>query len=385
MTSRQSSARLPLDLPAENRRSAPRIGVTYRVSLRYGARELICHTSDISLTGTFVETREEIAPGTPVHLSFAVGQTSGDATVEVEGRVARWVSPAVAGEAGCIPGCGVEFTRFIWGADGLRNALDQLLAGCRSPRDAGRRRSARVAVGLPIYWGDTGKPTQTGFLTNLSTSGGFFIETGTSVPVGTRLHLWFELPVRGEIHSVRAVASVARVTAGKANGEASGMGVQFERSSIDWGTLQDFLDGRISRVVAQAPPPQGSRPRPVRPAGPATAAAPAPKPAPPTARHEREEQVNSVALDRLFVEAVAECEEEERRKRLPGGPPMDEELRPDDTPAASDATWAISRLARLSAPTHVDWPQVGRLTLKVSGILVALLLASFMTLILLHV
>jgi Tfp pilus assembly protein PilZ len=380
MSAPQTSVRPPPEIPAADRRSAPRVGVAYRVCLRCGSRELICHTSDVSLTGTFLETRDELAPGTPVHLSFAVGQVNAEGQVEVEGRVARWVSPASAAETGGIPGLGIEFTRFIWGAGTLRHALDQLLAGCRSAHFAGRRRSARVAVGLPICWGNTCKPTLAGFLTNLSASGAYFIESCMRVPVGTHLHLWFELPVHGEVQAVRAVAIVVRVTDASTDGEASGMGVQFEQSSIDRAVLQDFLDRRLSNGVAQAPPPPpGPWPRPARPA---PAAAPAPISTPETARHGQQEEVRAATLERLFVEAVAVCEDEERRKRPPGGPPVDEDARPGDAPPASDATGVVSLKARSPASTSVDWPRVGRLALKVSGFMAALLLGTCATLIL---
>ncbi len=361
----QSSSRQLLDVPDENRRSAPRASVSYKISLRHGSRRLVGYTTNMSSTGAFVETREEVTPGTPVHLSFTVGEGTAEDAVEVEGRVVRWVSPERAGETGGIPGLGIEFTRFIWGPETLRNAIDQLLAGCRSGRNSSRRCAARVAVGLPIYWGQPDKPAQQGFLTNLSTSGAFFIQTSSNAPEGARLDLWFELPVRGEIRVVRAAASVARVTEGKAGGEASGMGVHFEQSSIDRATLQDFLDGRRSDVAAPAPPPPRQWPRAVRPAGPAPFAAPPPAPTPPTAGHE---EVHPAALDRLFIAAIADEEEAERRKRPSVAHPMQEGLLKDEiTPD----------------PTTVEWLKVGRLTVKAFGMMLGLLLGTFVSLILL--
>lgn len=93
-------------------------------------------------------------------------------------------------------------------------------------------------------------------------------------------------------------------------------------------------------------------------------------------------QAPPAALDRLFVEALAECEEEERRKQLPIGPPVHEGLRQDDAPPASDATWVLSRAAGPPAPTTVDWLHAGRLTLKALGMMIVLLLGTFATLIL---
>ncbi len=368
MLTLQSSAHPPLDLPAENRRSAPRVGVSYRISLRHGSRALAGYTADISLTGVFVETREEVAPGTPVHLSFTVGPMTAEESVEVEGRVARWVSPERARETGGIPGLGIEFTRFIWGAGPLRLALDELLAGCCKERNSGRRRAARVAVGLPIYWGQTDKPTHEGFLTNLSTSGAYFIQTGSTAPEGALLNLWLELPVHGEIRVARAVASVVRITQGEAGGEASGMGVHFEQSSIDRAVLQNFLDGRLSGAVVQTPPPPRPWPPPAHSADPAPAAALASVSTLPTAGLARHEEVHPSPLDQLFVEAIAEEEEAERRKRPSCGPSANEGLRQDDTPPA---------------PKAIQWFLVGRVTMRAVGMMSAVLLGTFVMLILL--
>ena len=421
MSDPTAAPQLPLDTPTADRRTAPRVRVTYRVTLRCGSRELVGHTADVSLRGAFVETLEDLAPGTSVHVALSVGRGTAEEAVQVDGRVARRVAPADAAARGGIPGLGIEFTRFLWGQDALRHALAQLLSDQRAGGAAGRRLGARVAVGLPIYWGHAGKPNQAGFLTNLSSSGAFFIESRATVPEGARLHLWFELPVRGEVHVVRAVAIVARVAEreGDDDEQVGGMGIHFEQSTVDSAVLQDFLDERLTDGLeppgpralpsppaayqplraAASPHPSTARPAPDRrapaPLRPRTApvrpAPPSPPlerpPIPPSTRraaavattHLRHEDVFPTALDQLFAEALAEWEEAERRKLPPLGPPVHEGLRQGDV-ASLDATQMLL-LAQLTTPA-VDWLRLVRLALKASGVMIALLLAIFITLLL---
>ncbi|MDX1630958.1 MAG: PilZ domain-containing protein [Thermoanaerobaculia bacterium] len=231
------------------RRFTPRVRVTYRVEMKSGTRRIIGHTTDVSNWGLFVETREMLEVGSKVRLSFAVGASAHD-LVEAHGRVARRVRPEETATTGQRPGLGIEIHRFLWGHDRFLEAYERLLTEARgsagSSLDKNRRRSQRAEVGLPIYWGDgSGKVDRAGFITNLSKSGAFFVEA-PPLPSGTRLHLWFEVPLGGTPKRVEAVATVMRIVGGPDAGDGPrGMGVRLETSTLDSEILEEFLDDRL--------------------------------------------------------------------------------------------------------------------------------------------
>lgn len=234
-----------------DRRLHPRARVTYRVELKSGTRQLVGHTTDVSRWGLFVETREMLEVGSKVRLSFAVGPSAHD-LVEAHGRVARRVRPEEMATTGQAPGLGIEVHRFLWGHDRFIEAYERLSTELRrSPGSSlakRRRASDRADVGLPIYWGaGDGNAERSGFITNLSKSGAFFVEA-PPLPSGTKIHFWFEVPLGGKPKRVEAEATVMRIVGSSDPDDGNsprGMGVRLETSTLDSRILEEFLDDRL--------------------------------------------------------------------------------------------------------------------------------------------
>lgn len=237
--------------PPVERRFSPRIRVTYRVELKSGAERIVGHTTDVSGWGLFVETRQMLDLGSKVRMSFAVGGSAHD-IVEAHGTVARRVTPEEGARSVHSPGLGIAIDRFLWGQDRFFAAYNRLLEGSdlsAGPRLVkGHRRTRRADVGLPMYWGDgTGGVDRAGFITNLSKSGAFFLEAPPVQP-GSRLQLWFEVPLGGTTRRVQAIATVVRVVGDDSSDGSSGprgMGVRLETSTLDAKILEKFLDDRL--------------------------------------------------------------------------------------------------------------------------------------------
>lgn len=234
-----------------DRRLHPRARVTYRVELKSGTRQIVGHTTDVSMWGLFVETRDMLEVGSKVRLSFAVGASAHD-LVEAHGRVARRVRPEEMATTGQAPGLGIEIHRFLWGHDRFVEAYERVSSESRrspgSPLAKRRRGSDRADVGLPIYWGaGDGDAERSGFITNLSKSGAFFVEA-PPLPSGTRIHLWFEVPLGGEPKRVEAEATVMRIVGSSDPDDGNGprgMGIRLETSTLDSRILEEFLDDRL--------------------------------------------------------------------------------------------------------------------------------------------
>jgi len=311
----------------EEQRVSPRFRVTYRVEAKCGSRTLAGHTTDVNAWGLFLETREMLEPGSRVRLSFAVGASAHD-LVEAHGRVVRRVTPDAMARTGETPGLGIEIDRYLWGQDRFAAAYEGFLTDKRVTgltAIARRRRStAGVPVGLPIYWGDgSGAPDRAGFMTNLSKSGAFFVE-GPPVPPGSRLQLWFEVPLDGRVERVRAVATVVRMVHGSTTdpgGAPSGMGIRLETSTLDSRILEEFLDDRL----------QGGESR---------------------AAERRYRGRFSSDIDKLVLEALAELDREE-----PSAVSV-----PDDRATGAAGRYRLVEIER--SRRAVDWARVASMTFR---------------------
>ena len=323
--------------PSSERRSAPRVRVTYRVELKSGTRRLVGHTSDVGAWGMFVETREELEPGSKVRLSLAVGASAHD-LVEAHGVVVRRVRPEDTARTGEPPGLGIEIERFLWGRRRFLEAYDRLLeqsmASRRGLRLVHGRCTKRASVGIPIYWGEgDGAVDRAGFITNLSKSGAFFVEA-PPVPPGTRLHLWFEVPIAGAPRRVKAIATVVRVVGddGVEQDGVRGMGVRLETSTLDAKILEDFLDDRLEDPERRA----GVR---------------------------RHREAYSTDIDGLFLEALEELDAQPRADEAHGRLDEAKGLRRGER---------RYRLVEMEPETRlVDWSAVGSLAFK-AGVVMAL-------------
>lgn len=305
--------------------------MAWRVQLRYGAEELLAHSSDVSASGMFLETRSPLPIGALLHLSFAVGGGSRREVVEAEAVVVRRVSPEEARQRGLLSGVGVAFSRILWGAEELDQAVRAL---ARSNADQARRATPPLAVGIPVHWGqDPRVRRHAGFLSNLSSGGAFFVEAEELLTRGSRLFLWFEVPVEGEPRIVRAAARVVRVAGEKASAPAQprGMGITLEDSPVDQRALSSFLDGRLSTV----------------------------------ARQEAAERTHPTRIEELFLAAMAECETEA-----------------SGAVGVEQRETARSGGDRRAASIAVDWARVGSTAFALTAFMTVALLCLFVGLLL---
>jgi uncharacterized protein (TIGR02266 family) len=119
------------------------------------------------------------------------------------------------------------------------------------PRTSTRRRSARIAFSVPVRFDVEGGWTgMWGCSSNLST-GGIFVRTLTSPPVGSNVRVTFTLPTQERLTIEGVVAW--RVEPREGSGQAPGFGVQFpdpmpaaERATLDAGYR------RLLALTAQA-------------------------------------------------------------------------------------------------------------------------------------
>lgn len=349
-----------------DRRAATRVRVTYRMVVRSAGEETTAFTTDVSVSGAFLETTRPLEVGAVAQLSFTVTQRNERHPVEAEGVVVRRLSVEEARQTGGLPGVGVAFTRFLWGGEAFAAALAGLLQEETALPAATRRRQRRAAVGLPIWWGHEGR-RQAGVLTNLSAAGAFFIETEATVTAGAALNLWFEVPVDGRARPVKATARVTRVVSGRdpvTQAATSGMAVALEVSPFDHRTLAAFLDRRLNR------------PAPVL---------------------RRLEATHPTRLDGLFAAAVAEWEEkgleavgataEAVRDGSPdagrGASTDGSDCSPTGAPPAPRGPRRTAAAPPLSSSppaergADVCWARVAAAALKGSGLMVLALLAAF--------
>jgi len=240
-------------LPEADPRDAVRVPITLRVRLAWDEDECLAYTTNLSVVGLFAETRNDIPVDTEIRVEFDLVEAGGLGRVYADGVVARHIDVAEAEARQLVPGVGIRFDEFVVG----KFDLIRFLTPSKKPEPAAepaekpapepdeRRIATRVATGLPVTWGRADPPDQSGQLANLSTSGAFSIQTEQPCAVGEKIYLMFELPRpdRRGTKRVRAIAHVVRVV--DPGGERpSGMGVQFESSSVDVETIRAFVEGR---------------------------------------------------------------------------------------------------------------------------------------------
>lgn len=227
----------------DDRRACERWRFTLRLTVSWGNQSFSAYTSDISMSGVFVETNRCLPVGTAVRLDFKLVSGEDTLPVSVDGAVARRVFAQRKEVSAPLLGIGVQFKEFHVG-EGL---LRKVLAGLRvsAPHKDERRGSARIPASLPVSWGRSEACDQGGRLADLSVDGAFIIHTPASHKPGTRLYLKFEVLHQGSLREVKAVATVVRNVA--ADAAAGGMAVIFELSTIDVDYLHAFIARRLPK------------------------------------------------------------------------------------------------------------------------------------------
>lgn len=221
-----------------DQRKARRLRYGLHLDLSWPGGSTEAYTTNISLVGAFVETRQMLSPGTGVRLTFQTITRGMAANVVAEGRVVRRISFDELDSTRPHPGLAVQFQRFESGKQALAGVLEALRLAQKYSRKSERRVEPRAPVGLPVFWGPHSRPTQSGIMTNFSGSGCFLVHTEMPGDRGSQIYLHFQLPVEGEVMEVRAVATVIRVVE---DSGSCGMGVAFELSTVDVSLIQRFM------------------------------------------------------------------------------------------------------------------------------------------------
>ena len=243
-----------------------RLSLTVRVRVVWDSGEITGYSTDVSSSGLFVETVQALPAGTNVRVEFSVTQQMGLTRIVAEGLVERCLRAGGDVDSSPLSGMGIRLDRFLFGGETLDHYVNQHLravsaTAARLADD--RRRAPRVTVGFPLFWGPDDPPQREGFLSDLSATGCFIV--GAAEPVGTALHLWFELPISGRSVPIRALARVARVI--PADGDLpAAMGLHFEPSSMDveaFATISGFVDTRLAWLRLIESLPGGERGWPV--------------------------------------------------------------------------------------------------------------------------
>ncbi len=209
--------------------------------MRWGNDEVTAYTSDISMSGVFVETNRCLPVGTMVSLDFQLVSGEDTLPVSVRGRVARRVFAQRKDDPKHLVGIGVEFRKFRVGEGLLRRVLATL--GGTAPKKDDKRNGSRIPVSIPISWGTDDDCRQPGHFTDISVDGAFVIHSTIVQRPGTRLYIRFEVPHQGRFREVKAVATVVRTVN---DGDApAGMAVIFELSTVDVDYLQAFITRRL--------------------------------------------------------------------------------------------------------------------------------------------
>jgi len=212
--------------------------VTIQATVWWRGGELRAFTSDLSDGSVFLETAEPLATGTRVRVEFWVTSPSGQEKVNADGLVMR------VGEVGT-RGMAVQFDTFRAGFTELKAFVDSQLQVYRGGAEAAddRRRAPRIPVGLPLKWGTSNPPRIDGYLSNLSSSGSYVVETEHPVQAGARIYMHFVLPIDGAARKVRAIATVARIQASDEEGFL-GMGIAFDATTVDGEVIRQFVEER---------------------------------------------------------------------------------------------------------------------------------------------
>ena len=232
-------------------RKIERLSLTLRTRVSWTGGELSGYSTDLSHEGIFVETAIPLDTRTPVRAEFAVMDRGRLTRIVAEGMVARCF--AAGSETGWSPvsGVGIRFGEFVFGGDLFQDYVTHQAAAVRAAAeaiDADRRATARVTVGLNAFWGTGSPPDREGFVSDLSGGGCFIIQTTDAVPSGTKLNLWFELPMAGASTPVRATGTVVRVIPPEGDRPA-GMGIQFDPASLEVetaDTISKFVELRLA-------------------------------------------------------------------------------------------------------------------------------------------
>jgi hypothetical protein len=224
-------------------RTMDRLSLTLRTRVSWSDGELSGFSTDLSHEGIFVETSAAVPKNTPVRVEFALMDRGQLTRIVAEGKVVRGFTAGSESGWSPISGVGIRFENFVFGGDLLDRYVTEQAAAVKASAEAigaERRGSARVTVGLNAFWGTASPPDHEGFVSDLSASGCFVIQTVTAEPVGSTLHLWFELPMAGSSTAVRAAGKVVRVLPSEGDRPA-GMGIHFDPASLEMETADDLI------------------------------------------------------------------------------------------------------------------------------------------------
>jgi len=231
------------ELPDQDRRRFPRLPITIQAKVWWRGGELRAFTSDVSVDSVFLETREPLNAGARVRVELSVASPSGPRKVVADGEVMR--TGASEFGSGSAKGMAVQFDAFRSGFSDLKAFIESQLRVYKGGDDAvdDRRRACRIPVGLPVTWGTSDPPALEGYLSNLSASGSYVLETEQPVEPGVRLYMQFTLPLDGGARKVRAIATVARIQASDEEG-FQGMGIAFDATTVDAALIRRFVEER---------------------------------------------------------------------------------------------------------------------------------------------
>ncbi len=224
------------------RRRSVRLAIAVEAQITWRGGQFVAMTTDLSPAGILVETSEVLPKGAPVRVRFQLAFGGRTGRVAADGRIARVVKSRR--EAGVIRGLGIRFNNVSTGETLLREYVEGRLTRTDTliMRFKERRTESRISVGIPVRWGTSPTPDQDGLLSNLSSTGSFFITGAAGVEDGTRIYLTFDITVDKKVEHVRAVGRVVRSTEG-ASGK-TGLAVHFDVASMDIEAITWFVRQR---------------------------------------------------------------------------------------------------------------------------------------------
>lgn len=235
-------------------RGAARIRHTVKTRLTWAGGRVHGYSLDISATGLFIETATLLPLETEVRVWFELENEAGIQPVVARGQVVRSVSSVDSDPGGIFLGMGVGFSEIEEGELALRALVGDgtPLHQRHAPEPGAERRAApRVAVGIPVWWGEADPPQKKGRLSNLSETGALVLVAGELLPLHSRVFISFNLPMDGRVVEVRGIARVMRaVSQGTLKMQA--MGLEFEASSVDLCTLSKFIASRLKAAQEAA-------------------------------------------------------------------------------------------------------------------------------------
>jgi len=224
-------------LPDSDRRVKTRLPIVLEVEVAWRGGDFVAFSVDLAEAGIFLQTEEELPVGTEARLRFGVpGRACSRCPVVADGLIRRAV------REGGLEGLAVAFERFVEGRQALQELIHNRIGpgSCQASTPGGeRRRAPRMNVGISVYWGVVSPPRTMGFLSDLSDTGAFVLETDNPAAVGQRIFLEFELPFRKEIRRVKVIAKVVRRQMDETL--PCGMGIEFEYSTVDAERIRRFI------------------------------------------------------------------------------------------------------------------------------------------------